>query len=263
MSRPRRAAPHGELNRLEELLDAAISVLGERGIQGLSHRAVDAAAGLPTGSTSNYFRTHDALLNAVVERFAARERANWDDIAAKMCPTTPQDLTRALSAFAQDAIGPNRALTLARYAILVEAGIHPTLRAQLTVTGARVNAWAMNWLRIVGSANPERYTPIIMNHWTGIVLHQLANPDPAFDPSAQIAASSRPSSAHAPRRDLACPASPLASQHTRGHRPAYGSPTSPAYQAVRSSAGCRLLARRAGVRALVLPEPFRGGWDGV
>ncbi len=74
-------------NRREELLDAAISVLGERGIHGLSHRAVDAVARLPTGSTSNYFRTRDA-----------------------------------------------------RHAILVEAGIHPTLRAQLTVTGARVNA---------------------------------------------------------------------------------------------------------------------------
>jgi hypothetical protein len=27
-----------------------------------------------------------------------------------------------------------------------------------------------------------------MNHWTGIVLHQLANPDPAFNPLPQISA---------------------------------------------------------------------------
>jgi hypothetical protein len=25
-----------------------------------------------------------------------------------------------------------------------------------------------------------------MNHWTGLVLHQLANPDPGFDPAAQL-----------------------------------------------------------------------------
>ena len=68
-------------NRRDELLDAAICVLGEPGMYGLTHRAVDAAAGLPPGSAANYFRTRDALLNAVVERFAARERANWDDIA--------------------------------------------------------------------------------------------------------------------------------------------------------------------------------------
>ena len=175
-------------NRRDELLDAAICVLGERGMHGLTHRAVDAAAGLPAGSASNYFRTRDALLDAVVERFAARERANWDDIAAGVCPTTPQELARVMSIFAQDATGPHRTLTLARYAILVEAGIHPSLRAQLTATGARVNAWFTNWLRIAGSTDPEHDAPIIMNHWTGIVLHQLANPDPVFDPSAQIAA---------------------------------------------------------------------------
>jgi hypothetical protein len=41
-----------------------------------------------------------------------------------------------------------------------------------------------------------------MNHWTGVVLHQLARPDPAFDPSAQIAvlvtAVVRPSTAEVP-----------------------------------------------------------------
>src|SRR5262249_16773926 len=85
--------------------------------------------------------------------------------------------------------GPQRTLTLARYAILVEveAGIHPSLRAQLAATGARVNAWFMNWLRIAGSTNPERDGPI-MNHWTRLVRHQLAIPDRAFDPSEQLTA---------------------------------------------------------------------------
>jgi AcrR family transcriptional regulator len=175
-------------NRREDLLDAAILVLGERGIHALTHRAVDVAAGLPAGSASNHFRTRDALLDAVVERFAARERANWEDIAALVCPATPKELAQALTEFAQDSTGPQRTLTLARYAILVEASIQPSLRAQLTVTGARVSAWFMNWLRIAGSTDPERDAPIVMNHWTGLVLHQLANPDPAFDPSAQIAA---------------------------------------------------------------------------
>ena len=174
--------------RRDDLLDAAICVLGEHGIHALTHRAVDAAAGLPAGSASNHFRTRDALLNAVVERFAARERANWEDIAARVCPTTPAELAGALTAFVRDGTGPNRALTLARYAILVEAAIRPSLREQLAITGARVNAWFMNWLRIAGSADPEHDAPIVMNHLTGLALHQLAYPDPDFDPSAQITA---------------------------------------------------------------------------
>ena len=174
--------------RREELLDAAISVLGERGIHGLTHRAVDAAAGLPVGSTSNHFRTRDSLLNAVVERISVRENANWENLATTIFPVTPQELARAAAAFAQEATRTHRALTLARYAILVEAGIQPSLRAQLLATGARVNAWFMNWLRIAGSADPEHDAPIIANHWTGVVLHELAIPDPAFDPYPQIAA---------------------------------------------------------------------------
>jgi AcrR family transcriptional regulator len=175
------------VNRREQLLDAAIQVLGERGVRGLTHRAVDAAAALPTGSTSNYFRTRDALFDAMVERIPARERAHFEDFAARVCPTTPLELGRAMAQFAEDATGQHRALTLARYAILVEAGIQPSLRAQLLATGARVNVWFTNWLKIAGCTDPERDAPILMNHWTGVVLHQLAIPDPAFDPYPQIA----------------------------------------------------------------------------
>ena len=105
-----------------------------------------------------------------------------------MCPTTPAELARALTAFVRDSTGPNRTLTLARYAILVEAAIRPSLREQLATTGARVNTWFMNWLRIARSADPEHDAPIVMNHLTGLALAQLAYPDPHFDPSAPITA---------------------------------------------------------------------------
>jgi DNA-binding transcriptional regulator YbjK len=89
-------------NRREQILDAAIDLLGSGGAHAVTHRAVDPAAGLPAGSTSNYFRSRNALLEAVVERFATRERANADDIAASLRPTTPSGLAEALAAFALD-----------------------------------------------------------------------------------------------------------------------------------------------------------------
>lgn len=174
--------------RREVLLDAAITVLGQGGIRALTHRAVDTAAGLPAGSTSNQFRTRDALLSAVVERFAARERAVWEELALRVYPTTLEDLAEVMVMAAKAATGPQRTLTLSRYAILVEAGIHPSLRAQLSTTGAGVNAYFRHWLRVAGSTDPDRDGPIIMNHFTGIVLHELAMPDPAFDPTDQITA---------------------------------------------------------------------------
>lgn len=189
-------------SRRDALLDAAIDLLGQSGIHGLTHRAVDVTAALPAGSASNHFRTRDALLNAVAGRFAAREQANWEQIAVEIYPATPEELARALARFARNAVGPDRTLALARYAILVEAANYPPLREQLTVTGRRVNAWFTNWVRIAGSADPGRHAPIIMNHWTGIVLHQLANPDPAFNPlppiSALVTALIRPQPAEIP-----------------------------------------------------------------
>jgi hypothetical protein len=46
----------------------------------------------------------------------------------------------------------------------------------------------MTWLRVAGSTRPELDAPIIMNYGTGVVLHDLAIPDPAFDPSEQLTA---------------------------------------------------------------------------
>lgn len=173
-------------NRRQELLDAAIVVIGGSGIHGLTHRAVDAAAGLPAGSASNHFRSRDALLEAVLDRIVERERANWEEIAATTAPTTPAKLAETLVEAAREMAGRHRDLTLARYSILLEAANHPPLRHKLTDGGARVRAWVLNWMRIAGSTDPEREAPLIMNHFTGLVLHQLANPDPDFGPTAEI-----------------------------------------------------------------------------
>ena len=96
-------------DRCEQLLDA-ISLLGDRGVRAVTHRAVDAQAGLPVGSTSNHFRTRDALFDGIAERFSARERANWEHLAGRLSPTTPAELATAASAFAVDATRTHRTL---------------------------------------------------------------------------------------------------------------------------------------------------------
>jgi AcrR family transcriptional regulator len=63
--------------RQQLVLDAAIEVLGNRGMRNLTHRAVDDRAGLPMGSTSNLFRTREALIAGVLGRLQERERAGW------------------------------------------------------------------------------------------------------------------------------------------------------------------------------------------
>ena len=57
--------------RQDAIADAAIHLVAIRGVRGLTHRAVDAAAGLPPGSTSYYLRTRHALLTACLARLLA------------------------------------------------------------------------------------------------------------------------------------------------------------------------------------------------
>lgn len=168
------------------LLDAAIQILGERGVRAVTHRSVDSEAGVSAGSSANCFPTRDALFAAIVERFAERERQNFEDLATTVVPTTPVELGRILGRFLRDGTTRNRTLTLSRCALLVEAANNPGLREHMAATGARVGAWGTAWLRLVGSTDPEHHAHVVGNYLTGLTLHQLAMPDPHFDPTDRI-----------------------------------------------------------------------------
>lgn len=54
--------------RRDRIIDAAIRVVGARGIAGLSHRSVAAEADVPLGSTTYHFASLDELLTAALRR---------------------------------------------------------------------------------------------------------------------------------------------------------------------------------------------------
>src|SRR6266699_1609507 len=175
-------------NRRETLLDAAVQVLGERGMRALTHRAVDAEAGVAAGSAANYFPTRESLFEAIVERVSVMERGRFDELAAEVYPATPAELGRSVAGWVQEATVARRALTLSRYAILIEAGHNTKIRRQLAETGSRVNAWFANWLRLIGSRDTDHDVHVLGNYITGLMLHQLAIPEPGFDPADKITA---------------------------------------------------------------------------
>jgi DNA-binding transcriptional regulator YbjK len=54
--------------RRQRIIDAAIRVVGEKGIAGLSHRSVAAEADVPLGSTTYHFTTLDELMVAALRQ---------------------------------------------------------------------------------------------------------------------------------------------------------------------------------------------------
>lgn len=168
-------------------MDAAIRVLGTRGPRQLTHRAVDAEAGLPAGSTSNYLRTRAALIGAVVTRLGELDRADWYRLAGAPAPRQVPELARLLAQVVAQATGPDRHRTLARYALFVEAAVNPAVREQLASGRAEILGWASQWLRALGLPEPERDTAMVLDYLDGLILHRLALPEPDLDPAPAIA----------------------------------------------------------------------------
>ena len=75
-------APRTRGGRRAELLEAAVGVVAESGLRGLTHRAVDARAGLPEGTCSAYLRTRGALLVALAEHVGGMLARDVDAMTA-------------------------------------------------------------------------------------------------------------------------------------------------------------------------------------
>ncbi|MFG2793376.1 TetR/AcrR family transcriptional regulator [Streptomyces sp. NPDC048419] len=105
------------------LADAALDVLAEQGVRGLTHRAVDRKAAMPPGTTSAYFRTRAALLTALVTRLVRLDQAELQTTAETLPPLrTVEELVDGMVLFTRRRLtGEGRRRSLARYACAVES----------------------------------------------------------------------------------------------------------------------------------------------
>ncbi|OYP18880.1 TetR family transcriptional regulator [Streptomyces sp. FBKL.4005] len=144
-------------SRADLVADAALALLAERGMRGLTHRAVDEAAGLPQGSTSNVARTRQALLELAVRRHAERE-ARVLALAELPDPSGgPEALADGLALAVHRSLTRNRALLIARYELALEATRRPELRAFYDRTGAVFKEQLGAMLTAAGSPDPARH----------------------------------------------------------------------------------------------------------
>lgn len=70
--------------RQQVLLAAAVRVVAAGGLRGLTHRAVDSAAGLPEGSCSAHMRTRLALLTRLTEYVTAHFARDIAELARRI-----------------------------------------------------------------------------------------------------------------------------------------------------------------------------------
>lgn len=82
MTAPAAGGRRPAAERRAQLLDAALEVLREHGMSGLTTRAVTTRAGVPHGIFHYVFGSKAALVRALVERELRGATAAWDDAVA-------------------------------------------------------------------------------------------------------------------------------------------------------------------------------------
>ncbi|MBB5165052.1 TetR/AcrR family transcriptional regulator [Mycobacterium sp. AZCC_0083] len=113
--------------RRNQILDAAIDILCDDGVGGLTHRQADTRAGVPAGTTSNYFRTRTALLEATAARTVDLHWQRVEMLQASIGPIS-RDALKALMIRMLDPDDQFRRWTLARFELFMESTRREELR---------------------------------------------------------------------------------------------------------------------------------------
>jgi DNA-binding transcriptional regulator YbjK len=163
------------------ILDAAVELLGTQGLKALTHIRVDVAAGVPKGSTSNYFRTRAALLTGVVEWLAKQDLAEL-----VRPPSPPADVGAFVALLAHSveaATTASRPRTIARYVLFLEGTHNEDRRRPLLAGRACFRSFVETTMERLGSHDPAAAATAITAVGEGMIIQRMT-----VDPDADVLA---------------------------------------------------------------------------
>jgi DNA-binding transcriptional regulator YbjK len=167
------------------LQDAALRVIGTRGLREATHRAVEAEAGVPHGSVTYYFGNRDGLLAAAVERMRQHDA---DRVAAMAQQLVMAFATAGLDAVI-DAVAEGGAALFeedpvpmqARYELLLAGSRDPAIGALMHECTKVFWELARPVVIAAGSEDPDGDARIIMGMLDGLYFDALTKG--AHDPA--------------------------------------------------------------------------------
>jgi DNA-binding transcriptional regulator YbjK len=167
----RRTRGPNDPGRRDRIAAAAIEVVAERGVPGLTHRAVAAAAGVPVGSTTYHFATLDDLLSVALHEAAQRNISQIREWAENLPPDA--DFAAELAALVRLQLDSRHSATTAAYDLYVAALHYPSLRSASA-------AWDDALAEIFGSRTDPEMGHVLAALFAGLVLQaSLADPRPS------------------------------------------------------------------------------------
>ena len=165
--------------RRRELLDAAVGVVADEGLRGLTHRAVDRRAGLPEGTCSAYLRTKRVLLLALAEHVAATLLADVDRLAGELgeCDGDEEQAVARTQALFERWL-EERELVLAKLELSLEAPRNPAVAEVLSVWRGRLVAVVDAMLSRAGKPHSLPRSEALVASFDGLLIAALQKPLP-------------------------------------------------------------------------------------
>ncbi|MBC2904842.1 TetR/AcrR family transcriptional regulator [Streptomyces cupreus] len=162
--------------RRAALVDAGVEVLAREGARGLTFRAVDAEAGVPVGTASNYFTGRDDLLRQIDARLHVRLAPDPKVIAELL--QRPKDRS-LVTAFMHDLMGRatrDRTGYLALLEMRLEATRRPELRVSYTESVRGDLTEGMEFHRNAGLPGGDETVTVLYLAMLGLILEHLTLP---------------------------------------------------------------------------------------
>lgn len=162
--------------RRAALIDAAVQVAAEKGMSGITHRAVTERAGVPLATVGYFFDSITDLAMEALRTGVAEDAARMTELATSLVESDdPLPLADLLDTFAAAAAGGPRTEGLAFIESLLAVARDPDLRAvgAEALEAGRAVVAAVGEAADVPVGDPGAF--LALTH--GFLLHKLASPD--------------------------------------------------------------------------------------
>lgn len=171
--------PQSELKR-RSILDAALRVVADGGVEAVTHRRVAAEADVPLGSTTYYFASRDDLLREAFRHHAALVYGAVDEIADGMRLASTADVVAFLLALVRREI-EDRALIVVEYELIVRAARDPVLAREVNAYERALAARLGEALEQLGMAQAFEAARTLIALVRGFELECLTRETLSFD----------------------------------------------------------------------------------
>ncbi|WP_316748379.1 TetR/AcrR family transcriptional regulator [Streptomyces herbicida] len=166
----------GNPERRAALVDAGIEVLAREGARGLTFRAVDAGAGVPVGTASNYFTGRDDLLRQIDTRLHTRLAPDPEVLTALLRAPRDRALVTALMRDLMRRVTRDRTGYLALLEMRLEATRRPELRDSFTRSVRGDLEYGVEFHRQAGLPGGDETVAVLYLAMLGLILEHLTLP---------------------------------------------------------------------------------------